>query len=474
MTWQPVGVTGTGQWPQPPSRHAAGTSGGQQRRRRAGGPDDDTAEWQVPRGSRADPKGPAQRKTPRGNRRVTIASDPSTTCTSAQRGGPAKNASTKGGDILGRPSFFAPLADGDDDEEMEAPPPPTTPAQLQQQQGNSASDGEEAPRPDASPPPAATDAMPRPPVRRRRRTPRRSTGGTGQAASPTVQQAGPGTQPQTGDRSRPPGEDGMTPGIFDQLSPGDRVARSAAFGCYGDQGPQSRDGIAEVVRQAARQKKGRRQVGRDVRRVSRLPPHNANHTSAGARENMQRCSGRVTRVGGRGSGTPQRDAVLCTWHRVLWHLQRPPGRRQPELPCARLGGTVDSQSVRGGRPRGGRKPHSATTHGRAAGGVGSTQSSVFALGPITYAESDVDAPPCKAAYAALADYNCPATVLQSALECIESQKRRARAAGAARDASPPDEDNDDPGKGREEFENFDPSRDNEDEATPTRRQRRGE
>jgi hypothetical protein len=47
-------------------------------------------------------------------------------------------------------------------------------------------------------------------------------------------------------------------------------------------------------------------------------------------------------------------------------------------------------------------PHSATTHGRAAGGVGSTQSSVFALGPITYA--DVDAPPCKAAYATLADF----------------------------------------------------------------------
>ncbi len=72
-------------------------------------------------------------------------------------------------------------------------------------------------------------------------------------------------------------------------------------------------------------------------------------------------------------------------------------------------------------------------------------------------------------------FNYPAAVLQSALECIE--KRRARAAGAASDASPP-EDNDDPpaGKGREEFENFDPSRDdvNEDEASPSRRQRRDE
>ena len=48
----------------------------------------------------------------------------------------------------------------------------------------------------------------------------------------------------------------MTPGIFDQLSPGDRTARSAAFGCFGDQGPQSRDGLAEAVRQAARQKGG--------------------------------------------------------------------------------------------------------------------------------------------------------------------------------------------------------------------------
>ena len=61
-------------------------------------------------------------------------------------------------------------------------------------------------------------------------------------------------------------------------------------------------------------------------------------------------------------------------------------------------------------------------------------------------------------------FNFPAGVLQSALECIE--KRRARAAGAARDASPPEEDNDDPGKGPEEFENFDPSRDDEDEASP--------
>ena len=61
-------------------------------------------------------------------------------------------------------------------------------------------------------------------------------------------------------------------------------------------------------------------------------------------------------------------------------------------------------------------------------------------------------------------FNFPAAVLQSALECIE--KRRARAAGAARDASPPEEDNDDPGKGPEEFDNFDPSRDDEDEASP--------
>ncbi len=43
-------------------------------------------------------------------------------------------------------------------------------------------------------------------------------------------------------------------------------------------------------------------------------------------------------------------------------------------------------------------------------------------------------------------FNFPAAVLQSALECIE--KRRARAAGAARDG----EDNDDPGTGPEEFE----------------------
>ena len=69
-------------------------------------------------------------------------------------------------------------------------------------------------------------------------------------------------------------------------------------------------------------------------------------------------------------------------------------------------------------------------------------------------------------------FNFPAAVLQSALECIE--KRRARASGAARDASPPEEDNDDPGKGPEEFENFDPSRDDEDEASPSRRQRRDE
>ncbi len=66
-------------------------------------------------------------------------------------------------------------------------------------------------------------------------------------------------------------------------------------------------------------------------------------------------------------------------------------------------------------------------------------------------------------------FNFPAAVLQSALECIE--KRRAMATGAARDASPPEEDNDDPGKGPEEFENFDPSRDDEDEASPSRRQR---
>jgi hypothetical protein len=181
--------------------------------------------------------------------------------------------------------------------------------------------------------------------------------------------------------------------------------------------------------------------------------------------------------------------------------------------------------------------------------VGSTQSSVFALGPITYA--DVDAPPCKAAYAVLADFgkrldpelhllpaqygplppglktvveggltrmitllmqdpagmsggmawawaafaklglctwlkgetrvaavravmtswpfNFPAAVLQSALECID--KRRVRATCAARDAPSPEEDTDDTGKGPEEFENFDPSRDDEDEATPTRRQR---
>ncbi len=45
-----------------------------------------------------------------------------------------------------------------------------------------------------------------------------------------------------------PGEDGMTPGIFDQLSPGDRLAHSAAFGCYGEQSPRSRDDLAEVVR----------------------------------------------------------------------------------------------------------------------------------------------------------------------------------------------------------------------------------
>ncbi len=63
-------------------------------------------------------------------------------------------------------------------------------------------------------------------------------------------------------------------------------------------------------------------------------------------------------------------------------------------------------------------------------------------------------------------FNFQAAVLQSALECIE--KRRARAAGAARDASPPEEDNDDPGKGREEFENFDPSRDDKDEAATRR------
>ena len=213
--------------PQPPPRHVAGTSGGQQRRRRAGGPENDAAEWQVPRASRAAPKGPAQRTTPRGNRRVTFASDP-LAHTHVKRGGSAKNASIEGGGNLGRPSPFTPLADSDD-EEMEAPPPPTTPAPPQQQQGDRANDGEETPRPEASPPPAATDGTPRPPVRRRRRTPQRSTGSIGQTPPP-AQQAGPGAPPQTGDRSRPPGEDGMTPGIFDQLSPGDRAARSAAFG----------------------------------------------------------------------------------------------------------------------------------------------------------------------------------------------------------------------------------------------------
>ena len=62
--------------PQPLPRHVAGNSRGQQRRRRAGGPENDVAEWQVPRASSAAPKGPAQRTTPRGNRRVTFASDP--------------------------------------------------------------------------------------------------------------------------------------------------------------------------------------------------------------------------------------------------------------------------------------------------------------------------------------------------------------------------------------------------------------
>ena len=90
--------------PQPPPRHVAGTSGGQQRRRRAGGPENDAAEWQVPRASRAAPKGPAQRTTPRGNRRVTFASDP-LAHTPVKRGGSAKNASIEGGGNLGRPLY---------------------------------------------------------------------------------------------------------------------------------------------------------------------------------------------------------------------------------------------------------------------------------------------------------------------------------------------------------------------------------
>ncbi len=96
MTWQPVGVTGTGL----NRRH--GTRQGRREGNCGVGERDDTAEWQVLRGSRADPKGPAQRTTPRGNRRVTFASDPSTR-TSAQRGGPAKDASTEGVTFWGGP-----------------------------------------------------------------------------------------------------------------------------------------------------------------------------------------------------------------------------------------------------------------------------------------------------------------------------------------------------------------------------------
>jgi hypothetical protein len=45
---------------------------------------------------------------------------------------------------------------------------------------------------------------------------------------------------------------------------------------------------------------------------------------------------------------------------------------------------------------------------------------------------------------------------------------------AQQETPSPEEDNDDTGKGQEGFENFDPSRDDEDEATPSRRQRRDE
>ena len=401
--------------PQPPPKPPARGASGQLRRRRMGGSaDGDTTGWEYQR--KTNPKSALRRVAPKGGRHVPsgrrhVSFTTDRTQEPPRRGQSTRNTTTRESGVgSGQPSPFTPPAGDDDDAEMEPPPPETQAPQrqqqsAQQQQESGVDDGEPTVTPGGpqrgGSVPSTSEETARP-ARKRRRTPARGTGGTDQTPPSAQQQTGPGSPLPSVDRSQPPGMDGMTPGIFDQLPPADRAARSAAFGYFGDQGPQSRDGQADVVRQAPRQKGGGKledmckcQGCRHTMPVTRLPAH------------AKLCKGVVDATRGWSEVAVERlnaSATTPCFSRCQGCFSICRGQGVDNHNCHVRG--LVAQSSRspyvGGKPRGGRKPHSAASHGRAAGGTGNMQPSVFALGPITYAE--VDAGPCKAAYAALADF----------------------------------------------------------------------